>query len=131
MEGRTKSITFDKAAQDALPQEIKDKMKADREKSLAEVGRAEMLQKFKQLKDEFAMEQGHEDWANFEHDEGWEFNTPVMDEMMQRTWTAALDGAIKKFQDKQKKCVPGGCGLYLDVDNVLAMLDSLKLTQNI
>lgn len=31
MEGKTKSITFDKAAQDALPQDIKDKMKANRE----------------------------------------------------------------------------------------------------
>lgn len=30
---KSKSITFDKAAQDALPQHIKDKMKADREKA--------------------------------------------------------------------------------------------------
>lgn len=226
MEGKTKSITFDKAAQDALPQHIKDKMKADREKatqkgdflrgheiyhdgkdwrycdnhqktvenwenrpccacgkentpeghdgclgtlpgvinaccghgrigeayvqfedkkiiegpaamqfikrnvterSLAEVGKATVRQKFQELKDEFAKEQGHEDWANFEHDEGWEFNTPVLDEMMQRTWTAALDGAIKKFEGQKEACETLRDRVYLD--GVLAVLDSLKLTQ--
>jgi hypothetical protein len=36
MEKKIRCITFDKNAQDALPQHIKDKMKADREKAREE-----------------------------------------------------------------------------------------------
>ena len=52
---KTKCITFDKAAQDALPEHIKDKMKADRTIAKA----IKLRQKFAKIEKDRALSAGY------------------------------------------------------------------------